>query len=77
MGFFGNMQKAMNGEPAGDVFEVAGITVTCSHCGGTHFQERDAQLNTAGMTFLDLDFLNTTARVLECTQCGHLEWFVS
>ena len=37
---------------------------------------REAQLNTAGMTFLKLDWLNKTATIFVCEDCGRLEWFL-
>ena len=43
--------------------------------GAARFWKGEAQLNTAGLTFLDLDFLNRSATVLRCVDCGHLEWF--
>ena len=55
---------------------VRGKEVVCGHCGGTRFIEREAQLNTALMTFFDLDWLNASAQVLVCVACGHLEWFL-
>lgn len=50
--------------------------LTCAHCGGQLFDERQAQLNTAGMTFLKLDWLNKSATVFVCINCGRLEWFL-
>ena len=43
---------------------------------GYEFDERSAQLNTMGLTFLDLDWANRSATVLVCKVCGHLEWFL-
>ncbi|RMF40578.1 MAG: DNA-binding protein [Anaerolineae bacterium] len=51
--------------------------VTCSHCGGQTFFAREAQLNTAWRSFLDVDWLDESASVLVCSECGHLEWFLS
>ena len=47
--------KAMTAGPTGELFEVAGKPVRCAHCGGEHFIEGRAQLNTAGLTFMNLD----------------------
>jgi predicted nucleic-acid-binding Zn-ribbon protein len=55
---------------------INGKTLTCIHCGGDSFDERQAQLNTAGMTFLKLDWLNKSATVFVCETCGRLEWFL-
>lgn len=62
--------------PCDGGFEIAGASVVCSHCGGREFDERSAQLNTAGASFLGLDWANASARVLVCQSCGHLEWFL-
>lgn len=76
MGFLSELGKAASGEPAGDRVRVAGHPLVCSHCGGERFFRSEAQLNTAGMTFLNLDWANRTATIFECTACGRVEWFV-
>jgi predicted nucleic-acid-binding Zn-ribbon protein len=55
---------------------VNGYPLKCSHCGGKDFSFRKALLNTTGMTFLDLDWLNKSADVFSCSSCGRLEWFL-
>lgn len=54
---------------------IAGRPLRCPHCQNDTFLERSWQLNTSGMTFLDLDWLNTSARNYVCAQCGRIEWF--
>lgn len=76
MGFFSNLAKGADGRPEGEAYTQAGRAITCSHCGNNRFWTREAQLNTAGLSFLDLDFLNKSAEVYVCTNCGHLEWFL-
>lgn len=56
-------------------YSVEGRRVTCPHCGGEDFAEGSAQLNTAGMTFLELDWANKSAHTLMCAQCSRIEWF--
>lgn len=73
MGFFESFNHGLRGDCS---YEIAGRTVTCSHCGGQDFEKSDAQLNTAGLTFLGLDWANRRATVLACKGCGHLEWFL-
>lgn len=73
MGFLESFNRGLAGD---DQYEIAGHIVTCSHCGGEEFDERSAQLNTAGLSFLDLDWANRSATVLVCKHCGHLEWFL-
>ena len=48
--------QAMGEAPAGERYVVAGKTVNCGHCASDRFVEGQAQLNTAGMTFLNLDW---------------------
>jgi len=69
--------KAKSSGPAGDMFEVAGRPVRCLHCGGEWFIEGRAQLNTAGLTFLGLDWANRSAATLACVGCGRVEWFLA
>ena len=73
MGFFSSFRSEMNEDWS---YEVAGRQVTCSHCGGTEFEESHAQPNTAGLTFLDLDWANRSATIYICKHCGHIEWFL-
>jgi hypothetical protein len=63
-------------EDQGQLVTLRGRQLVCAHCGGNHFARRNAQLNTAFLTFLGLDWLNTTAEVFMCTACGRLEWFL-
>lgn len=69
--------QAMGDTPTGEPFTVAGKRVVCPHCSGDHFIEGRAQLNTAGMTFLNLDWANRSAATLTCTSCGRIEWFLA
>ena len=69
--------KSMGEAPVGDRFVVAGKAVSCAHCGHDHFVEGRALLNTAGMSFLNLDWANRSAATLACTSCGRIEWFLS
>ena len=73
MGIIEAFNRGLSGD---DSYEIAGIQVECPHCGSTEFDERSAQLNTTGLTFLDLDWANRSATVLVCKNCGHLEWFL-
>ena len=78
-GFFKALRAGLNGEPdvaEGDRFTAAGKVITCSHCAHDRFAEGHAQLNTAGMSFLNLDWANRSAATLACLRCGHIEWFL-
>jgi hypothetical protein len=69
--------EAMGEAPAGERFVVGGKAVSCGHCARDHFVEGRAQLNTAGLSFLNLDWANRSAATLTCTSCGHIEWFLA
>jgi len=56
-------------------YSAGGFEIECSHCKNRVFKEGSAQLNTAGMSFLNLDWLNKSAIVLICTRCGLIQWF--
>jgi hypothetical protein len=51
-------------------------SLVCQICGYGGFWKRDAQLNTAGMSFMNLDWLNRTARCYVCARCGYVHWFL-
>jgi uncharacterized protein len=73
----GRAVQAMGEAPSGERYTVAGKAVICSHCESERFVEGRAQLNTAGMTFMNLDWANRTAATLTCTVCGHIHWFLA
>ncbi len=77
MGFLKSIKDAFREGAEGTPprFEIEGKEVKCPHCGNTTFAEGSAQLNTAGMTFVGLDWANKSAWTLMCTECGHIEWF--
>jgi DNA-directed RNA polymerase subunit RPC12/RpoP len=55
---------------------VGGKELQCAHCGGARFTRRQAQLSTAFMSLLNMEWMNRSADVYVCTGCGHLEWFL-
>ena len=57
-------------------YTAADKNIICDHCGGAKFAEGGAQLNTAGMTFLSLDWADKSATTLACTNCGKIHWFI-
>jgi hypothetical protein len=69
--------QAMGEAPAGERYIVAGKSVTCQHCSHDRFVEGRALLNTAGMSFFNLDWANRSAATLTCTACGRIEWFLA
>lgn len=64
--------KAMEGAE----YEAAGKKIQCPHCASTAFATGEAQLNTAVMSLLSLDWLNKSATTLICANCGNIQWFL-
>src|ERR1039458_45395 len=56
-------------------FQIAGHPLTCAHCKSDTFFTRRTLLNTRGLTYLKLDWLNAAARNYICARCGHIMWF--
>jgi DNA-directed RNA polymerase subunit RPC12/RpoP len=60
----------------GESVRIKDRPLRCTHCGHGRFAHRSAQLNTAFMEFFDLAWLNKTADIYVCAQCGFLHWFL-
>ncbi|MHC4510624.1 MAG: DNA-binding protein [Planctomycetota bacterium] len=56
-------------------YTIGDELIQCNHCKHTRFLKGSAMLNTAGMTFLGLDWANRTATTLMCDHCGLIHWF--
>ncbi|MFC1554337.1 zinc ribbon domain-containing protein [candidate division KSB1 bacterium] len=69
---FGAAKDAMGTGP----YLVQGKQVQCPHCRNNQFEKGSAQLNTAGMSFMNLDWANKSATTLACTSCGFIQWFI-
>jgi hypothetical protein len=76
-GFISGFKDGLSGGPESRNFQVAGIPLVCSHCGGQEFDDGYALLNTTGLSFLGLDFANREANLLICDRCGLVQWFLS
>ena len=57
-------------------YQVAGAVLRCPVCQHDKFARGSAQLNTAGMTFVGLDWAQREVTTLACVQCSRLEWFL-
>jgi predicted nucleic-acid-binding Zn-ribbon protein len=67
-GFKRGMKAVFSSNVAG--YEAGGRRVRCPHCHQQDFVQGEAQLNTAGMTFVNLDWANKSATTLMCGHCG-------
>lgn len=56
---------------------VNGRALACTVCKHDVFNQRSAQLNTAGATLFGLDWANESARCLVCKSCGYVHWFIT
>ena len=56
-------------------YSVAGKPVRCPHCGGATFAPSSALLNTRGSTAFGVDWVDPSASILICAECGRIEWF--
>ena len=52
-----------------------GRALRCPHCQHDLFYQRSWLLNTPGMTFFGMEWLNDSATCYVCAQCGRIEWF--
>ena len=62
-------------KPDGQSFEVQGHAIVCTQCGGKQFTSRRILLNTRGLTFMNLDWLNESATALICERCSCIQLF--
>ena len=60
-----------------DEFRSGGRDIRCTQCGGTHFRRRKMLMNTRGLTYLNLDWLNKGAMALICKQCKMVQLFAN
>ena len=67
----------LRGNPMSKTYLIAGKPIQCPHCGGLDFEGRKILLNTRGVTFFNLDWLNRGATALTCAKCSRIEWFQS
>ena len=58
-----------------DEFQSGGRDIRCTQCGGTHFRKRKMLMNTRGLTYFNLDWLNKGAMALICKQCKMVQLF--
>lgn len=78
MSFISKVSKGIKGATQAlqsDEYEINGSKIQCVYCGNHHFEFGEAQLNTAGLTFLNLEWANESASILACKNCSHIMWF--
>lgn len=50
--------------------------LSCHVCEGNVFAQREIKMNTTGMSFFDLDWLNKSADGVICVRCGFVHTFM-
>ncbi|MDJ0916170.1 MAG: hypothetical protein QNJ05_00300 [Woeseiaceae bacterium] len=55
---------------------IEGKPLHCLICEHDRFYRRRIQLNTRGLTFLKLDWLNRTGQGVVCERCGYVHTFL-
>ena len=50
--------------------------LACHACQGLVFAQREIKMNTTGMSFFDLDWLNKSADGVICVRCGFVHTFM-
>ena len=56
-------------------YRVGDIPLICPLCGHDEFDRREMLMNTSGMTFMGMDWLNSSACALVCQKCRRIELF--
>lgn len=70
--YLNEKEESSKGQP---FVSAAQLKIGCVHCGHDRFESGKALLNTRGMTYLGLDWLNENATILICKRCGYIHWF--
>ena len=68
-------EPSVSDEGDGELFESGGRNIVCTQCGHDRFRKRRVLLNTRGLTYLNLDWLNQGAMALTCRRCGLVQLF--
>nr|WP_106779376.1 hypothetical protein [Lysinibacillus timonensis] len=69
------MQREKEESTIGREYKANEIEVSCVHCKHNKFEQSKALLNTRGLTFFDIEWLNDSATTLLCKRCGFIHWF--
>jgi predicted nucleic-acid-binding Zn-ribbon protein len=62
--------------PEATCVEINGVVLKCNHCKNDEFFKDKRLLNSAGATFLGLDWANKEALLYICSKCGNIHWFL-
>jgi hypothetical protein len=57
-------------------YKIGGRRLLCPLCSNDTFDQRPMLMNTTGMSFMNLDWLNESACALVCRSCSRIEIFM-
>ena len=57
--------------------KIKDVPLSCKHCGHDRFYHSYAKISAMVMPFFEVDFLDRSADVFKCENCGFLHWFHS
>lgn len=69
------MNREKEQSKIGRRYKVNDIEISCVQCNHNKFELGKALLNTRGLTFLDVEWLNNSATTLICKRCSFVHWF--
>lgn len=73
---FKAVAKGFSGEKGPHEYTINEILIKCPFCSNNKFYSGSAQLNTARMSLLNLDWANKSATTLTCLNCTNIQWFM-
>ncbi len=56
--------------------QIHGRDLKCLVCGNDDFIKREAQLNSSGMSFLNMEWAGPSGVCYVCAKCGYIHWFL-
>ena len=62
--------------PEAKPYVILGNQLLCLICKHDKFWNRNAQINTSAMEFMNMGWANESATCFECEKCGYIHWFV-
>jgi len=69
--------RSSGNEKRGNTYERKGHALKCPVCGEDKFWTRKTLMNTAGATFLGVEWANKQAENFICENCDYVFWFLA
>jgi hypothetical protein len=58
-------------------YTINGRELVCIICKGKNFHHQKTMMNTSGLTFFGIEWLNDEAENYVCDSCGYVHWFLN